>query len=97
MSNKIVLTAAAAVVISAASFAASTGGALAAAPAPHYKPLICIFLPSICRDWAMATPVHKTAMKPVHRRKHHKRKPVHSATSTNKPMVNKPMIVPKKY
>jgi hypothetical protein len=80
MSKKTMLTALAAVAIAAASFTVSTGGALAATQAPHYKPLICIFLPSLCRDsMAMATPVHKTAM------------------VTNKPMMAKPVMAPKKY
>ena len=60
-----VLTSAA---IAAGSIAAATGDAFAAAPAtPHYKPLICIFLPlDIC---APAKPApkkvvhHKTMMK----------------------------------
>ena len=80
MSNRIMLTAAAAAVIAAASFAVSAGGALAAATPPHYKPLICIFLPSLCRDsMTVPTPVHKTTM------------------MTNKPMMAKPMMAPKKY
>ena len=64
MSNRTIASVAAAAVIAATSLAATTGGAFAAkpAPAPHYKPLICAFLPflDVC-----ATP------KVVHH-KHHK-------------------------
>ena len=53
-----VLTAAA---IAAGSIAATTGDAFAAAPAtPHYKPLICIFLPlDICAPAPKKVDHHK--------------------------------------
>ena len=50
MSLRKVLAALTTAAIAAGSIAATTGDAFAAAPAtPHYKPLICIFLPlDIC-------------------------------------------------
>ena len=84
MSHKKLMAALAAAAIAAGSVAATTGAAAAKAPPPpHYKPLICIFLPvlDLC---APAWPAPKKA--------------AHKMTmKTNKPMMAKPMMAPKKY
>lgn len=73
MSNRRFLTTFTAVAIAVGSLALTTGGAFAAAPPPpHYKPLICAFLPFLCSA-PMAKP------KPVH---HHKQ---HTVMKTTKP------------
>ncbi len=65
MKRNLTLAAIAAVAIAASSLAVTTDSAFAAsAPAPHYKPLACIFFPSLD---ACATPKAKVV---VH---HHKK------------------------
>ena len=68
MSLRKVLAALTAAAIAAGSIAATIGDAFAAAPAtPHYKPLICIFLPFLCPAPAKPAPKkvvhHKMMMK----------------------------------
>ena len=81
MSSRRLLTTLAAVAIAAGSLAATTGGAAAKASPPHYKPLICIFFPSmrVCGP-AMAVPAapKKTGHKMMK-------------------MTAKPKMAPKKY
>ncbi len=82
MSKRAMLTAAAAAMIAAASLAATAGGAFAASTPTHHKPLICIFLPSL----SVCGESMAMAM------------PAHKTTIvTNKPMMSKPMMAPKKY
>ena len=65
MSNRRLLTTFTAAAIALGSLAVTADGAFAAAPPPpHYKPLICAFLPFLC-------PAPMAKPKPVHHHKSH--------------------------